>query len=214
MDASDVELVTKDTGYDGYFRIDRYRLRHRTFAGGMTETMMREVFERGHAAAVVLFDPLLDLLVLIEQFRIGIYAAAAAPEVPEPLSPWLLETVAGIIDHGESPEDVVRRESLEEAGCQVQELEEACLLFASPGASTETVRIFCGRVDASQAGGLHGLAHEHEDIRVAVMSPADAFRRLDEGHVLNATAMVALHWFRQNHERIRAAWTTADTARS
>ncbi len=207
----DVETIEKTTVYQGYFRIDRHVLRHRRFDGGWTEPITREVFERGHAAAVLLYDPDLDQLVLIEQFRIGVLAAADAPEVAETFSPWLIEIVAGIIDEGETPEAVVRREAKEEAGCTVGALEPACMMFASPGAASETIRIFCGCVDAAHAGGIHGLAHEHEDIRVFPVAPEEAFRRLDAGEVINATAMVALHWFRVNHARIHAQWRPADS---
>ncbi len=209
---SDVETIEKTTVFEGYFRIDRHVLRHLRFDGGWTEPITREVFERGHAAAALLYDPDLDRLVLIEQFRIGVLAAADAPEVAETFSPWLIEIVAGIIDAGETPEGVVRREAQEEAGCTVGALEPACIMFASPGAASETIRIFCGCVDAADAGGIHGLAEEHEDIRVLVVSSEEAFRRLDAGEVINATAMVALHWFRVNRSRIRALWRSAEPA--
>ena len=209
MSDLDLDLVETTTVYSGYFRIDKHVLRHRRFDGGWTGTMTREVFERGHAAAIILYDPDLDRLVLIEQFRIGTFAAADDPEVGETFSPWLIEVVAGIIEDGETPEAVVRREAEEEAGCTVGALEHACLIFASPGASSETIRIYCGRVDASRAGGCHGLHSENEDIRVLAVDPEDAFRRLDGGEVLNATAVVALHWFRAHRARLQAAWRSS-----
>ena len=107
----DVELVEKTRPYDGYFHIDVYRLRHRRFGGGWTEVMSREMFERGHATVVLPYDPARDAVVLIEQFRIGAYAAG--------LEPWLIEPVAGIVEAGETPEAVARREAIEEAGCEL-----------------------------------------------------------------------------------------------
>jgi ADP-ribose pyrophosphatase len=199
-------VLERETSFRGYFRMDRYRLRHRFFAGGWSGPMLREVLERGHAVAVIPYDPILDRIVLIEQFRIGAYVAAASPWFPGEASPWLLETVAGIIDDGEDAEDVARRETVEEAGCTVADLVFACRILASPGVSSETITIYLGRVDASAAGGTAGLAHEHEDIRVFTLSPEEAFRWLDEGRFTNATAYVALAWFRQNHQRYRALW--------
>ena len=153
-----VEIIHRKTAFKGYFQVDHYRLRHRKFDGGWTESMDREVFERGHAAAVVLYDPRLDVVVLIEQFRVGAYAAG--------VEPWLIEVVAGIIDPGETPEAVVRREAQEEAGCAIGDLHPIGSFLATPGGSSETLTLFCGRVDASEAGGIHGLDHEGEDIRV------------------------------------------------
>src|SRR5262249_48086283 len=111
MTEEDFELIEKTTAYQGYFRVDVYRFRHRLFAGGWSGEMRREVFERGHAVAVLPYDPERDAVVMIEQFRIG----AAAADMPL----WQLEFVAGIIDEGETPEAVARREAHEEAGCEI-----------------------------------------------------------------------------------------------
>ncbi len=195
----DVEIIARETAYQGYFRIDRYRLRHRQFDGGMGGAHLREVLERGHAAALIPYDPVLDQVVLIEQFRIGAYAAGRQP--------WLTEIVAGIIEDGEAAEQVVRRELMEEAGLELIGAPEPVAEFlVSPGCSTETVTVFCGRVDATGAGGIHGLAHEHEDIRVLAMSFTEAMSRLDAGRIGNSPAVVALQWLALNRHALREKW--------
>jgi ADP-ribose pyrophosphatase len=195
----DVEIIVKETPFQGYFRIDRYRLRHRLFAGGMGRPIRREVFERGHAVALLPYDPVLDQVVLIEQFRIGAYAAGRAP--------WLVEIVAGIIEAGETADDVARRETQEEAGLTIiGELEPIAEYLASPGASTETVAVFCGRVDASRADGIHGHADEGEDIRVLAMPVDDALARLAAGKIDNSPGIIALQWLALNRERLRRKW--------
>ena len=183
----DVEIIARETAYQGYFRIDRYRLRHRHFDGRMGGAHLREVFERGHAAALIPYDPVLDQVVLIEQFRIGAYAAGQPP--------WLTEIVAGIIEDGEAAEQVVRRELMEEAGLELIGAPEPVAEFlVSPGCSTETVTVFCGRVDATGAGGIHGLEHENEDIRVLAMSFAAAMARLEAGRSGNTPGIIVLQW--------------------
>ncbi len=195
----DVEIIARETAYRGYFRIDRYRLRHRHFDGGMGDAHLREVLERGHAAALIPYDPVLDQVVLIEQFRIGAYAAGRQP--------WLTEIVAGIIEDGEAAEQVVRRELMEEAGLELIGAPEPVAEFlVSPGCSTETVTVFCGRVDATGAGGIHGLEHEHEDIRVLAMSFAEAMARLDAGRIANSPGVVALQWLALNRDALREKW--------
>ncbi len=206
-DEGDVEIESRETVFSGYFRVDQYRLRHRLFAGGWSDTAGREVFERGHAVAVILYDADRDLLVLIEQFRIGAFAALQnEPHLAATMTPWLLEVVAGIIDEGESPETVARREAMEEAGCEIFELEPVGRFLLSPGVMTESLELFCGRVDAGGVGGIHGLKDEHEDIRVLAVPVEDAFRWLDEGRFVNATALVAMLWFRLNREDLRRRW--------
>ena len=167
----------------------------------------REVVERGHAAACLLYDPDLHKLVLIEQFRPGAYGALASPwfDARED-SPWIIEIVAGIIEDGETPEQVVRREALEEAGLEIGRIEPLFHYLVSPGAMTESMFVFCARFDASNAGGTHGLAAEGEDIRVLVIDVEEAFAMLDDGRIINAMTIIPLQWFRANHEALRARW--------
>lgn len=193
-----VDLIEKRTVFDGYFRIDRFRIRHSLHNGGMSEPLDREVFERGHVAAVLPVDPVRDEVVLIEQFRIGPFAAG--------WHPWLLEGVAGIIEDGESPEEVARRETLEEAGCEVTDLVPMMRYLSSPGACTETVDLFCGRVDAGRAGGVHGLDEEGEDIRVVVYSLEAALALLEAGKIVNGKTIIALQWLALNYDRLKDRW--------
>ena len=210
MKAQDVEVIEKEGVFSGYFRVDRYRLKHRQFAGGMGAELSREIFERGHAACCLLYDPELDKLVLIEQFRAGAYAALSSPWFDEnEASPWLLEIVAGIIEDGEDPEDVIRREVMEEAGCEVQELEPLFHFLVSPGGSTESMFSFVGRVDASNVEGVHGLEEEGEDIRVIVVDVKEAFELLDRGRIINSMTMLPLMWFRAHHQDVRTRWLAA-----
>ncbi len=194
----DVELLERRTPYRGYFRIDTYRLRHRRFGGGWTDVMTRELFERGHAAAVLPYDPARDAVVLIEQFRVGAYAAG--------LGPWVIETVAGIVEPGEEPAQVVRREAREEAGCELTALEEIGKVLPSPGGCSEILYLYCGRIDSRGLGGVHGLPHEHEDIRAFALPLDAALERLARGDILGGNAVITLQWLALNRERLRRAW--------
>lgn len=207
MDRTDVALIERSTPFRGYFRIDRYRVRHRLYEGGWSEEIVREVFERGHAVGVVPYDPEADRLVFIEQFRIGAFAALGSPWFADNFSPWMIEFVAGIIEPGEDPAAVARREAREEADCAVTEMIPIYHYMASPGGTTESVFLFCGRVRAPADGAIHGLTAEHENIRVRVVSPKIAFAWLDEGRIRNAMTLIGLQWFRLNHAAVRARWT-------
>lgn len=206
MTEDDIEVLEQVPVFQGYFRVDRYRLRHRLFGGGWSEPFVREVFDRGHAVAVVLYDADRDVLVLIEQFRVGAMAAGQASHPRNAIDPWLIEIVAGIVDTDEAPDAVARREAVEEAGCEILDLVPVCHFVLTPGVSSETIWLFCGRVRAPASGGVHGLEHEHEDIRVLVVPSEEAFRWLDEGRINNATALIGLQWFRLQHQEIRARW--------
>jgi ADP-ribose pyrophosphatase len=198
MSGGDIEIVEKIVAYQGYGRIDRYRLRHRQHAGGLGPVISREVLERGQVAAVLPVDPKRDRVVLIEQFRPGAYAAG--------MDPWLLECVAGIIEDGESAEEMARREALEEAGCEVAELVPMHHVITSPGACSETIHLFAGRIDSRGIGGIHGLPEEGEDILVRTYGVDEAVRMLDEGRIVNAKTIIALHWLARHYTALKSDW--------
>ncbi|KJF90662.1 ADP-ribose diphosphatase [Photobacterium leiognathi] len=192
----DVDILVKETVYQGFFKMVKYRFRHKLFAGGWSGEISREMFERGHAAALLPYDPITDEVVLIEQFRVGAMAAGCAP--------WQLEIVAGMIDHqDESAKDVVKREAVEEAGLIVAELEQVTRYLSSSGGCSEMLDIFVGTVDSTQAGGIHGLAEESEDIRVHVVSREQAYEWVESGKIENAASIIALQWLQLNYSRLQ-----------
>lgn len=195
---ADVQIVAKTREFQGYFAIDRWRVRHRTFAGGWTGDIVREVFERGHAVVVILYDPVRDSIALIEQFRVGALAAGQYP--------WLIECVAGIIDPGETPEQVAIREAHEEAGAKPDHMEHIGKFIITPGGSSETVELFVAQVDCSRIEGLHGLAHEGEDIRVFTLPVTEAYGMVKDGRIANSMAVVAIQWLMLEREALRARW--------
>lgn len=195
---NDVEIIARETLYSGFFSMDLYRFRHRLFNGEMSGEIRREIFERGHAAVLLPFDPVRDEVVLVEQIRIAAY------DVSE--SPWLLEMVAGMIEEGESVEDVARREALEEAGLVVGRTKPVLSYLASPGGTSERLSIMVGEVDATTAEGIHGLADENEDIRVHVVSREQAYQWVEEGSIDNAASVIALQWLQLHYQTLRNEW--------
>lgn len=196
-----VEIVARERAYSGYFKVDRLRLRHELYEGGMGPEVDREVAERGHAVAVMLYDPDRDAAVMIEQFRPGAHVAG--------WDAWLLEVVAGIIEDGESALDVARRECLEEAGVDVADFVEGPSYLASPGVLTESISLYIARVDSSQCGGIHGLPDEGEDIRVVVLPLNDLRRRVAEHKLTNATSLIAAQYLLLNRDTLRSKWGIA-----
>ncbi|ELE9016507.1 ADP-ribose diphosphatase [Enterobacter kobei] len=195
---NDVEIIARETLYSGFFSMDLYRFRHRLFNGEMSGEIRREIFERGHAAVLLPFDPVRDEVVLVEQIRIAAY------DVSE--SPWLLEMVAGMIEEGETVEDVARREALEEAGLVVGRTKPVLSYLASPGGTSERLSIMVGEVDATTAEGIHGLADENEDIRVHVVSREQAYQWVEEGKIDNAASVIALQWLQLHYQTLRYEW--------
>ena len=198
MSSNGIEILDEALVYGGHFKMLRYRLRHRRFDGGWSPELTRELFERGHAAAVLPYDAGRDAVVLIEQFRVG--------ALRDERGAWLLEPVAGVIDPGDSAEATVRREAVEEAGLEVGRLAPVCDYLVSPGGTSERVALYIGEVDADGAEGLHGLADEAEDIRARVVPFDEAMAWLAQGRVRAASAIIALQWLALHRDGLRAAW--------
>ncbi len=192
-------VLQSEQVWGGVLKLHRYRLQHECFAGGWCPELVRERVEGNHAVSVLLYDPVQDAVVLIEQFRIG----ALGHQEP----PWLLETVGGYVEKGEALEAVAIRETREETGCDVSRLELVGTFFTTPGwCCGERITLYCGLVDSRGAEGVHGLAHEGEDIRVVVMPAGEALGELFRK--ANSTSIVVgLQWLALNRERLRAEWS-------
>jgi ADP-ribose diphosphatase len=195
MSKKQFTIINETTPYQGFFSLKTFELKHTLYQGGWSNTITRELFHRGNCVAVLLYDPNRDEVVIIEQFRIG------AMQMPE--QAWLLEIVAGAIEQGETAEEVAYRESVEEAGCEIQELVKINDFFTSPGGTSELLSLFYGKVDTSNIGGIHGLDHEDEDISVTAMKFDDVYQLLLDGKILSAIPIIAIQWLFINRDRLR-----------
>jgi len=196
--APDVRVLGDEIVWSGHFSMRRLTLQHRRFAGDWSAPIVREVFERGDAVAVLPYDPISDSLVMIEQFRPG---AIRGDD-----SPWMLELIAGVVEAGESDEAVIHREAMEEAACELSDLLPIATVFPSAGACSEQVRLFCGRVSRAAIGGLHGLQDEGEDILVHSVPRATALQMVAENCIPNGHTLIALQWLHIHGESLRKRW--------
>lgn len=194
----DVEVLARTELHRRFLRVDLITLRHRLHEGGWLGPMERELLVRDEAVGVLLYDPERDEIVMVRQFRVGV--------LDEKQSPWLLELVAGMVDTDESPDEVAIRECQEEADLRPVELIRICDYYNSPGASNEKVTLFCGRVDARQAGGVFGLDHEHEDIEVVTLGLEEAREAVADGTIDNAMSIIAIQWLQLNQAELKARW--------
>jgi ADP-ribose pyrophosphatase len=193
------EITRRENCFQGFYKLDKFSLRHELFAGGLGKEISRELFVRHDAVCVLPYDAKRDEVVLIEQFRVG-----AVEKTP---NPWLIELVAGLIDKDEQPEEVAHREAQEEAGIVFSALWPITKYFPSPGGSDEFVHLYLGRCESEGAGGLHGLESEGEDIRVTIWSFDDALQAVRDGRIINASTIIALQWLALNRSEVRGLWS-------
>lgn len=197
--AADVETLALERPYARYFAVEEHALRHRRFDGGWSGRIERGVLASGDGVTVLPFDPRSARVLLVEQFRAGGQARG------DP-APWFLEVVAGRIDSLEDPATAARREAREEAGIGLGRIERIAGYYTSPGVTSEFITAFVAEADLDGAGGFHGLAEEHEDIRVHVLGLDAALACLASGEANNAPLMISLFWLAQNRARLVAEW--------
>ncbi len=182
-------VLNEQEVYRGFFKIKRYELNFELFRGGFSDTVVRECSTAANYSVVALpYDPVLQEFVLVEQFRIGAMVAGEAP--------WRQEVVAGFMDKpGESPEECVQRELLEEIGTSAKVLEKVNTYFGSPGGSAARAHLFFAQIDATKVVQHTGLLSEGEDILVHRVPYDEVFRRLVQGEIDNATMILAVQSF-------------------
>lgn len=190
----------KEIAYSGFFRLEKYWLKHTLYAGGWSEEICRELFVRGSCVAVLLYDSDTDKVVLIEQFRIG--------AILNPDKAWLIEIVAGAVEEGETAAEVAYREALEEAGCEIQQLMKINEFYTTPGGMGERITLFCGKVDSRKIkDGIHGLEEEQEDIMVRTVDFAEAYRMVESNEIDSAIPILAIQWLALNKEKLQNLWS-------
>ena len=195
----DIEIVDATKAFERFLRVDVFRFRHRLFSGEWSAVRCYDALRRGQAAAIVLYDPDRESVVLVEQFRLPALLAGS--------SPWQLEAAAGLVDGGETPAVVAIRETREETGLAlIGEPIPIQRYLPSAGGSDESVFLFCGRVDSATAAGIHGLAQEHEDIRVAVKNILEIEALLDQGLVESGHTLIALYWLLRHRDHLHRLW--------
>ena len=210
---NDVEVLEQEEVYAGFHRIVRMRLRHRLYKGGWSNTIEREVSARGEAASVVVYDPKLDAVCLVEQFRAATISkpsqASDSLSNVRTCSPWSLEIVAGMLDkEGENPEELVRRELQEEAGLNPSHIEKITSYWVSPGGSSARMHIYVALCDLQKAGGIYGLKEENEDILAEVVPLSTVYQCAIQEESSNASTLIGLQWLTINKERLYHMWKT------
>jgi ADP-ribose pyrophosphatase len=205
---NDVVIHERARLHDGFLKIERLTVTCRLFEGGWSAPFTREVLLRERGVGVLLYDPRLDKVLLVEQFRVGCLD-------DDVNGPWALELVAGLLDKpDENPADVARREAVEEAGVSVGQLLRICEYYNSPGGSNERITVFCAAFDAMQAGGIFGVDSESENIRTVILDRSEALAAMAAGTINNAMSVIALQWLQLNLAAVQDALANDPGTRS
>lgn len=195
----DFKILAREMLFSSFVKVERLNIQHKCFPRAVQHSnidtpshidIQRELVHRPTASGALLYNHQQQRFVLIEQFRVG--------AIHDEHSAWQLEIIAGVLDGDESPEQCIRRECLEEAGCHVEDLTHLFSFYPSAGACSELFHLYAGQCDLSQVqSGVHGVAEEGEDILVHLFDYADISALLKSGRLRNAPVIMAIQWLAQ-----------------
>lgn len=189
--ASDVTIESREFLFRGFIQVEKVSFRHRLFnQPDYSPVIQRELIHRPEAAGVLLYNDQQQRFALIEQFRVG--------ALNDSESAWQLEIIAGVLDGDEAPEDCIRRESLEESGCEVQQLQHLFSFYPSAGACSEFFHLYAAEVELPKMGGIFGMPDEGENIQLHLFDYSEVGTLLRNGRLRNAPVIMALQWLVQH----------------
>lgn len=156
-----------------------------TDSKGQLQKQKREVYVRPHGAAILLYHPVKQTVLLSRQFRLPAWLIDHSGEV--------IETCAGIIDENETPEQAVIREAEEELGYKVASVTKVFEIYPSPGALSELIHLYIG--EYSEDMKIHeggGNSEEGEDIDVLELSFEEVRNMLKNRTFTDAKTIILL----------------------
>jgi GDP-mannose pyrophosphatase NudK len=171
-----------------------YILRKVTFdflkSNGIWQTQSREAYDRGNGAAILLYNKEMKTVVLTRQFRMPTYLNGNK-------SGMMIEACAGLLD-ADNPEDCIRKETQEETGYVINEVQKVLELYMSPGSVTEILHLFVAEYTHSQKTAEGGGLPEEEDIEVLEIGFLEALEMIKTGEIKDAKTILLLQYAQIN----------------
>lgn len=200
-DLSKTVLLNNKTEFKNFRTLQTIDVEHPSLQDKAPITISREVLRCASVGLMVIYYPEQDSILLSQQFRIGAFLS-------NDKNPFLLECAGGMVDEGENPKETAIRESFEETGATVHDVEKIGMFYASPGCSDEQFHAFCGYIKDVPTSNFHGMADEGEEIKTQLIPVSEIFEMMDRNEITNTATAISLLWFRLNHDRLKAKWST------
>ena len=191
--APSAKILESETLFESWFKLLRLKLQYQRFDGEWSEPHDHVAMFGSAGTSMLLYDPELDNVVMIEEFRAG---RAFMDE------PFILGLPGGGLEPEEDPQEGVIREAVEEAGIKPYAIRHLITYHPVAAFSDNLNHTYLGLVRSENAKGVYGLDNENENIRVRVLPFDDAVAMISEGKIINGSAMTALLYFALHKESI------------
>jgi len=186
MSNKQVKNIIKKLLSDNYYILKRVTFDY-LMKSGEWVNQMREVYDRGDGAGILLYNKHKGTVILIKQFRMPTY-------LNDNKDGFLVEVCAGLLDQ-DNPEACIIRETEEEVGYRLKSVKKIYEGYSSPGVMTEKMHFFVGEyTDDMKVGAGGGLASEHEDIEVLEIPFEKAIGMLENGEIVDTRTIVLLQY--------------------
>ena len=179
-----IENIQSELLYKNWFQLHKYTFNLIT-DNGKSVQQVREVYDRGNGATILLYNRQKGTVVLIEQFRMPTYVNGNPGGM-------LLEACAGLLDN-DSPEECIRREAMEETGYQVDKVQKLFEAYMSPGGVTEIVYFFAAEYHSDQKI-TDDVGVEDEVIDVVELPFSEAIAMMADGRIKDGKTIMLLQY--------------------
>ena len=190
MKNGDIKNVKREILSDNWYILNKYTYDYQK-PDGSWETQEREAYDRGNGAAILLYNSKKKTVVLTRQFRMPTYVNGNKDGM-------MIEVCAGLLD-GDNPADCVRKETEEETGYKINNVQKVFQTYMSPGSVTEELFLFVGEYDDSMKvsdGG--GAEDETENIEVLELNVDEAITMVSKGEIKDAKTIMLLQYAKLN----------------
>ncbi|WP_158860892.1 GDP-mannose pyrophosphatase NudK [Lunatibacter salilacus] len=185
-----IKILKTEILSDNWYILKKVTFEYRK-PDGKVEVQSREAYDRGNGAVILLYNRENRTVILTRQFRLPTY-------INDNSSGMMIEACAGVLDE-DNPEDCIRRETMEETGYEIKEVEKVMEAYMTPGSVTEKLHFFIASYSsAMKKGEGGGMDHEHENIEVLEMDIDKGMKMISDGEIEDAKTIMLLQFVKLN----------------
>ncbi len=186
MKYGNVRNIQKELLSNNWYTLNKVTFEYQR-EDGSWETQIREAYDRGNGAAILLYNAQKATVVLTRQFRMPTFLNGNSDGM-------MVEACAGLLEKGNA-EQTIKMEVEEETGYKIDHVKKVFEAYMSPGSVTEILYFFIGQyTDAMKVGEGGGAEDETENIEVLELPFKEALQMMETGEIRDAKTIMLLQY--------------------